>query len=166
VRCFILPHPGLDIPKKSYNGEVEKIAPLFRNLLNHFAREVFGPDLEVSQGLLSDSGLGLGGVGWGGRHKGVVANVAAPLFFVDVCQPKRIHKRDLTAPELREYLVTYVRLFQSGDRFPEAKTMLEATASANNQNARQLATNKYRAEMDKFVGPGVHDYRKVQQVRW
>ena len=56
-------------------------------------------------------------------------------------------------------------MFQSGKRFPAAQTMLEATASANNQNARSLAISKYREEMDKYVGPGISEYRKVDQVR-
>lgn len=47
MRCFILPHPGLEVPKKAYSGEVELIHPFFRRLLNHYAREVFGPELEV-----------------------------------------------------------------------------------------------------------------------
>ncbi len=123
VRCFILPHPGLEVPKKAYSGEVELIHPFFRRLLNHYAREVFGPELE----------------------------------------PKRIHKRDLTAPELRQYVLSYVDMFKSGTRFPEAQTMLEATASANNQNATQLALTKYKAEMDAFCGPKTYEYRKVEQ---
>lgn len=77
-------------------------------------------------------------------------------------QPKRIHKRDLTGPELRQFVLSYVEMFKSGTRFPEAQTMLEATASANNQNARQLAVAKYKAEMDAFVGPKVYEYRKVE----
>lgn len=44
--------------------------------------------------------------------------------------------RELTAPELRQYVMSYVEMFKSGSKFPEAKTMLEATALANNQNAR------------------------------
>lgn len=47
MRCFILPHPGLEVPKKAFSGEVELIHPFFRRLLNHYAREVFGPELEV-----------------------------------------------------------------------------------------------------------------------
>lgn len=121
VRCFVLPHPGLEVPKKAYSGEVALINPFFRRLLNHYAREVFGPELEA----------------------------------------KRIHKRDLTAPELRQYVSSYVEMFKSGTRFPEAQTMLEATASANNQNATQLALSKYKGEMDAYCGPRVYEYRKV-----
>lgn len=60
--------------------------------------------------------------------------------------------------------MSYVDMFKSGKRFPEAQTMLEATASANNQNARQLAVGKYRTEMDAYCGPKVYEYRKVDQV--
>lgn len=51
-------------------------------------------------------------------------------------QPKRMQGRELTAPELRQYVISYVKMFKSGSKFPEAKTMLEVTAYANNQNAR------------------------------
>lgn len=33
--------------RKSYNGDVEKIDPLFRRLLDAYAREIFSRELEV-----------------------------------------------------------------------------------------------------------------------
>ena len=47
VKCFVLPHPGKQIPKRDYSGEVGVIDPFFRRLLNIYAREVFGTELEV-----------------------------------------------------------------------------------------------------------------------
>jgi len=162
VRCFILPHPGLEVPKRAYSGEVELVHPFFRRLLNHYARDVFGPELEASP--LTD--------GWDGSiplhvhtaHLLCVSDLAATSSHppTQPDQPKRIHKRDLTGPELRQFVLSYVEMFKSGTRFPEAQTMLEATASANNQNARQLAVTKYKGEMDAFVGPKVYEYRKVE----
>ncbi len=39
-------------------------------------------------------------------------------------EPKRIHGRPLTAPELLEYVKTYVALFQNGNKFPEVARAL------------------------------------------
>ena len=55
-------------------------------------------------------------------------------------------------------------MFKSGTKFPEAQTMLEATAAANNQNAKSQALTKYRDEMDSFCGPGIYEYRKIDDV--
>jgi hypothetical protein len=49
IRCFLLCHPGKDVTRKSYNGDVGKIEPLFRRLLDAYAREIFARELEVSQ---------------------------------------------------------------------------------------------------------------------
>jgi hypothetical protein len=35
------------VTRKSYNGDVEKIDPLFRRLLDAYAREIFSRELEV-----------------------------------------------------------------------------------------------------------------------
>jgi len=41
VSCFLLPHPGLEVPKQSYDGSVEKIDPNFRRLLAEYVYRVF-----------------------------------------------------------------------------------------------------------------------------
>lgn len=51
MRCFLLCHPGKDVTRKSYTGEVDKIDPLFRRLLDAYAREIFSRELQVSAGL-------------------------------------------------------------------------------------------------------------------
>mmetsp|Transcript_18930 Transcript_18930/g.34315 ORF Transcript_18930/g.34315 Transcript_18930/m.34315 type:complete len:601 (-) Transcript_18930:5607-7409(-) len=66
--------------------------------------------------------------------------------------PKMIHGRELTAAELGPYIKAYAKLFESGAHFPEASTMLEATASANNHNALHLSVAKYKTEMDHVAG--------------
>ncbi|CAM9423538.1 unnamed protein product [Phaeothamnion confervicola] len=114
ITCFGLPHPGFEVIKRAYDGKIESINPLFRRLLDAYARQVFGPRLE----------------------------------------PKRIHGRQLTAPELGTYVAAYVDLFQKGADFPAAQTMLEATAAANNANAAHAALARYKVEMDKAAGPG------------
>ena len=126
ISCFLLPHPGLKVPKKSYDGSVKALDPLFRSLLDTYMRRVFSTNLE----------------------------------------PKRIQGRDLTAPELSTYIKTYVRLFKDGRTFPAAKTVLQATAEANNMNARTLAIGKYSQEMDKLVGAGKPKYVKQVWQHW
>jgi atlastin len=56
--------------------------------------------------------------------------------------PKLIRGRTLTAKELGAYVTAYAGMFAGGAGFPEATTMLEATARANNDNARNLSVTK------------------------
>ena len=72
--------------------------------------------------------------------------------------PKKIHGRELTAAELGIFIKEYAAMFTSGAHFPEASTMLEATASANNSNATNLSVSKYKELMDKLAGPRVDVY--------
>jgi len=65
---------------------------------------------------------------------------------------KSIHGRELTAGELGAYIRNYAKLFASGAHFPEASTMLEATANANNTNATEISMKKYKEEMDHMAG--------------
>ncbi|KAG7357469.1 guanylate-binding protein [Nitzschia inconspicua] len=41
ISCFGLSHPGLDVPKKNFQGEVAKIDDIFLNLLDRYCRRVF-----------------------------------------------------------------------------------------------------------------------------
>jgi atlastin len=125
--CFLLPHPGLKVTRKDYDGAIggpKGLEPEFRELLDKFVRRVFGHNLE----------------------------------------PKRIHGRQLTGPELLEYIKTYVALFQDGKKFPEAKTVLQATVEANNRNAATLAFKKYTEEMDRGVGAHVTRYLPAREA--
>mmetsp|Transcript_38518 Transcript_38518/g.49085 ORF Transcript_38518/g.49085 Transcript_38518/m.49085 type:complete len:622 (+) Transcript_38518:85-1950(+) len=125
ISCFTLPFPGREVTKKTYDGDVRKIDPLFKTLLNRYVRTVFGSMLE----------------------------------------PKRMNGRTLTAPELENFIQAYVKLFQDGANFPTAKTMLEATAEANNANAKHLSLSAYKREMDKKAGPNVQRYVDAKDLR-
>lgn len=118
VRCFGLCHPGMEVVKKTYDGNISKIDPLFCKLLDAYARSVFNDTLE----------------------------------------PKRIHGRHLTAPELRTYIAAYVKLFHDGATFPEAKTLLEATSAANNSNAKFAAVARYKSQMEQIAGPSASEF--------
>jgi atlastin len=108
VSCYLLPHPGLDIPKGNYDGNVATIRKEFRRMLSDYVRRVF------SQRLV----------------------------------PKRIHGQPVTGPELFNYIQAYCKLFKEAKIFPEAKTLLEATAEANNRSALEAAIREYRIQMD------------------
>lgn len=71
-----------------------------------------------------------------------------PRVF-DNLSPKKIHGRELTGEELVAYIENYAKLFADGASFPEAATMLEATAAANNTNATSLAIKAYKERMDR-----------------
>ena len=79
-------------------------------------------------------------------------------------EPKRIHGRHLTAPELKEYIKAYAKMFKSGTEFPKATTMLAATAEANNANARQMAVTRYKTEMDRWAGPKAVSYSPPEEL--
>eukprot|EP00565_Helicotheca_tamesis_P005823 CAMPEP_0185730704 /NCGR_PEP_ID=MMETSP1171-20130828/10738_1 /TAXON_ID=374046 /ORGANISM="Helicotheca tamensis, Strain CCMP826" /LENGTH=621 /DNA_ID=CAMNT_0028399815 /DNA_START=84 /DNA_END=1949 /DNA_ORIENTATION=- len=76
----------------------------------------------------------------------------------DNLDPKVIHGRELTAVELGAYVKAYALLFESGAHFPEAATMLDATAKANNSNATSLAIQAYKDDMDKIAGVMCSNY--------
>lgn len=78
-------------------------------------------------------------------------------------QPKKIHGHELNAAEFGAYVAAYAQLFQSGAKFPEAATLLEATATTNNTNAIQLALNIYQEEMDRVAGPNCTDYLSSEE---
>lgn len=80
-------------------------------------------------------------------------------------QPKKIHGRELTGPELFAYIEAYAALFKSGAKFPTAATMLEATAAANNTNATQLALQRYEEIMDRVSGPKCSNYIRPDELQ-
>jgi len=114
VSCWLLPHPGMEVIKKTFDGDIDKISPEFRRLAADYIRRVFSKRMVV----------------------------------------KKIHARPVTAMELFTYVKAYCGLFREAKIFPEAQTLLAATAQANNMNALASAIQSYRREMDKLVGVG------------
>ena len=74
------------------------------------------------------------------------------VFSIENLEPKSIQGHEVTAAELGSYIKAYAEMFASGTSFPEASTMLEATASANNTNAVNLAIHHYKDTMDRIAG--------------
>lgn len=87
------------------------------------------------------------------------------VFDLENLVPKVIHGRVLTAAELGSYIKVYAQLFSSGANFPEAATLLEATASANNTNAVQLALSEYKETMDRIAGPHCSNFVRPEELK-
>lgn len=86
------------------------------------------------------------------------------VFAEDRLKPKTIHGRALTAVEFGNYVKAFAKLFAGGAHFPEASTMLEATASANNTNATAEGTQIYKEKMENVAGPNVTEYIKPEDL--
>jgi len=86
------------------------------------------------------------------------------VFSVDNLKPKVIQGREVTAAELGSFIKAYAQMFASGASFPEASTMLEATASANNTNALNLAISDYKDCMNRISGPNCTNYVKPKEL--
>lgn len=123
ITIYGLVHPGFAVTKKSYNGEVDKIEPVFLRLLDQYCRRVF-TNLE----------------------------------------PKTIHGRQITGPELATFIEAYAEMFKTGADFPAATTMLEATSAASNTNAINLAMEEYKNSMDRVAGPQASNYVKEDEL--
>ncbi|TMW65717.1 hypothetical protein Poli38472_008359 [Pythium oligandrum] len=78
--------------------------------------------------------------------------------------PKKIHGMPVNSRELYTYIKTYAALFREATIFPEAKTLLEATAEANNVNMKDKALMIYKKEMEKIVGAKC-SYVPVQELK-
>lgn len=87
------------------------------------------------------------------------------VFSVDNLEPKTIQGRQVTAAELGAYIKAYAEMFASGASFPEASTMLEATSSANNTNAVNLAVEQYKETMNRIAGPRCSNYIRPKELK-
>jgi len=79
-------------------------------------------------------------------------------------EPKQIHGRFLKSSELGAFIKAYALLFKSGATFPEAGTMLDATAAANNTVAISSSVEKYVTMMDEYVGPDISAFRNEDEL--
>ncbi|CAH1792203.1 unnamed protein product, partial [Owenia fusiformis] len=75
-----------------------------------------------------------------------------PLFLApENLVMKNINGGPITGKELVEYFKAYVKIYQ-GDELPEPKSMLQATAEANNLAAVASSRDLYSTEMEKICG--------------
>lgn len=94
----------------------------------------------------------------------LVDRYCSKVFDVENLTPKIIHGRELTAVELGSYIQAYAELFVTGASFPEAATLLDATAKANNHNAVHLSITEYKDSMDRVAGPHCSNYVKPEEL--
>ena len=47
IDCFMLPHPGPAVTKKTFTGSIDKIEPFFRSMVNQLCRLVFDRELKA-----------------------------------------------------------------------------------------------------------------------
>ncbi|CAN8022291.1 unnamed protein product [Ixodes persulcatus] len=90
--------------------------------------------------------------------RSLVPSVLAP----DRLLVKEINGLKVTCRELLEYFQVYVNIFK-GDELPEPKSMLEATAEANNLAAVATAKDKYNTGMEQLCG-GEQPYMSPHQL--
>lgn len=87
------------------------------------------------------------------------------VFSFEHLQPKSIQGHQVTAVELGSYIKAYAEMFASGASFPEASTMLEATAHANNINAVNMAIAQYKETMNRIAGPKCSNYIRAEELK-
>ena len=115
VDCFLLPHPGLEITKKTYDGSIENIDKFFRGMINKYVREIF----DNKSGSLAPKTIH-------GRELTAPELLGYFKSYVNMFQQSSSSNSG------------------NKINFPEAKTILEATTAANNINATLLAEAKFR----------------------
>lgn len=95
----------------------------------------------------------------------LVKNVLSPENLV----VKEINGTKVTCGELVEYFKAYIKIYQ-GEELPEPKSMLEATAEANNLAAAACSRNHYMQSMEASIGgdrPYLHpDRLKCEHERY
>ena len=82
--------------------------------------------------------------------------------FTPVLSLKQINGREITTLELFEYFKAYCRVFEA-DELPEPKSMLMATAEANNLAAKAISKEFYRHAMEQHCG-GDRPYMHPQHL--
>ncbi|CAH8873877.1 unnamed protein product [Trichobilharzia szidati] len=78
----------------------------------------------------------------------LVPDLLAPVNLV----VKKINGQEVTCRELFTYFKAYIKIYES-DTLPEPRSMLEATAEANNLNAILACQEMYTEAMNKICGP-------------
>ncbi|XP_067681907.1 atlastin-2-like isoform X1 [Haliotis asinina] len=75
---------------------------------------------------------------------------------------KEINGCQITCRDLEEYFKAYIKIYQ-GEELPEPKSMLQATAEANNLSAVSHAKLQYTREMEELIG-GEKPYMNPDQL--
>lgn len=99
-----------------------------------------------------------------GRFLEVLELYTYELFHKNLI-PKRVAGRAVTASELKKLMVEYCHAFTSGGGFPEATSLLTATAAANNASAVEECLLDYQDRIDAaMAGKGYCTDEELQAV--
>lgn len=140
IECFLMPHPGLVVASSpNFDGKTKgefASADFLRLTLFQSSRD-FNSDFTHSD--INDEFL---------QHlKVFVPSLLGPENLVK----KSINGNNVTCKELLEYIRAYVKIFGSNE-LPEPKSILSATAEANNLAAVAVSKDYYTTEMDTICG--------------
>ncbi|XP_038073230.1 atlastin-2-like [Patiria miniata] len=86
-----------------------------------------------------------------GEFKEQLCNLAPLLLSRENLLMKEINGTKVTCRALLEYFKAYIKIYQ-GNELPEPKTMLQATAEANNLAAVASAKDKYVKDIEEVCG--------------
>ena len=88
-----------------------------------------------------------------GEFRDSLAEFVPRLLSPANIQVKRINGSAVTSSALLHYVKSYVEIFQGGE-LPEPRSILHATAEANNMAALAIAKERYQRDMELFCGGG------------
>ena len=87
------------------------------------------------------------------EFKEYMLKFAPNLLAAENLRTKQINGSVITCSELVEYFRSYIKIYD-GEKLPEPKTMLQATAEANNLSAVAKSRDFYSESMEKVCGSG------------
>ena len=82
-----------------------------------------------------------------------MTKLASVLLSSENLKTKKINGEEVACSQLVEYFRSYIKIYD-GEKLPEPKTMLQATAEANNLSAVAKAKHLYAEKMDEVCGSG------------
>ncbi|CAK5087391.1 unnamed protein product [Meloidogyne enterolobii] len=151
IKCFLMPHPGLDVAT----------SPDFRGELNSGGYSPRSPFLAtplfwITLILIIDKCLYINSIilfnlAINADFKAQLHALVPHLFDRNNLVVKAINGQQITCRELSVYLNAYFEVF-NGTELPEPKTILAATAEANNLAAVASAKAVYSKEMEEVCG--------------
>ena len=87
------------------------------------------------------------------EFKEYISQFAPYLLASGQLRTKQINGSTITCSELVEYFRSYIKIYD-GENLPEPKTMLQATAEANNLSAVAKSRELYTTSMEEICGGG------------
>ncbi|RXM97406.1 Atlastin-2 [Acipenser ruthenus] len=126
IACFLLPHPGLKVATNpNFDGRLNAV-------VGNIDMHLFFPDIDD-------------------EFKKELENLVPILLAPENLVVKEISGSKVTCRDLVEYFKAYIKIYQ-GEELPHPKSMLQATAEANNLAAVAGAKDSYNKSMEQICG--------------